>query len=380
MEREFTTAFGTFGINRDTDEDKTLRGWDTSDSYALDYFASNFKDLAENENLNITIFNDSFGAVGCALSKFNLESISDSFTTHMVFKANLKLNGLDTNKVSLVPSNANLEKTPDIIFFKVPKSNNYLEYLLQKIASSYPSGIPLIGFGMSKNIHSSTVSLFEHYLEEVHTSLARKKARLIHGKTQGNVENLNTYPVKYTLSDYGKEIINQPNVFSFGKLDGGTRYLIDHFPRFKNQPEKVIDLGCGDGTLALMAAEKWPDTPITCVDDSCLAVETARENFKINGFEGRSDFIVTDCLSGIADESADLILCNPPFHEEHSVSMGTAGRMFEDSLRVLKPGGSLFVVKNRHLGYQKALERLMGECKTIAGNKKYEVLKAVKRV
>ena len=59
--------------------------------------------------------------------------------------------------------------------------------------------------------------------------------------------------------------------------------------------------------------------------------------------------------------------------------MGVAGRMFKDSFRVLKTGGSLFIVKNKHLGYQSYLEKLFGECKTIAGNKKYEILKAVKK-
>ena len=231
---------------------------------------------------------------------------------------------------------------------------------------------------MTRNIHTSTVKLFEHYLGDVHTSLARKKARLVHGSTKGVVENIVEYPVKYSVPEYKMELITNANVFSYGKIDRGTKYFLDHFPRFKNQPEKVIDLGCGDGILALQAAHKWPESPILCVDDSWLAVESARENFKINGYEGRSEFKVTDCLAGIPDSSADLILCNPPFHESHAVSMGTAGRMFQDSYRVLKTGGSLFIIKNKHLGYQNYLEKLFGECKTIAGNKKYEILKAVK--
>ena len=39
---------------------------------------------------------------------------------------------------------------------------------------------------------------------------------------------------------------------------------------------------------------------------------------------------------------------------------------------------SVFIVKNKHLGYESYLKKLFGECKTIAGNTKYEILKAVK--
>lgn len=379
METDFKTAAGTFLLKRDTMEDKSLRGWDTSDSYALDVFESDYKTLVSREKLNIAVINDSFGALTCRLSNYSVDCVSDSFTSHLAIKRNLDLNKINKDNIRFISAESDIEQKPDIIFIKIPKSNNYLEYLLQKISMGVDSGVPVIGSGMTRNIHTSTVKLFEHYLGGVHTSLARKKARLIHGSTKGPVENLVNYPVKYSFSEYKTELVNNANVFSFGKIDPGTNYFLDHFPRFKNQPEKVIDLGCGDGTLALIAANKWPDSPIVCVDDSYLAVESARENFKLNGHEGRSEFKVTDCLSGILDASADLILCNPPFHENHAVSMGTAGRMFEDSFRVLKTGGSLFIVKNKHLGYQKFLEKLFGECKTIAGNKKYEVLKAVKK-
>ena len=379
MEKEFNTPYGIFTLERDSEEDKTLRAWDSSDIYALDTFKTDYENILNKDNLSITIFNDSFGALTCPLARHKIECVSDSFTAETVLQSNLGANLLSRDNITFTSSVSELENTPDIIFLKIPKSNNYLEYLLQKISSSINSGIPVIGLGMNKNIHSSTVELFEHYLGEVHTSLAKKKARLVLGETKGTVENKVNYPIKFSIPEFNLNLVNNANGFSFGKIDLGTLFFLEHFPRFKNQPEKVIDLGCGDGSLGLLAAEKWLDSPILCVDDSYLAVESAKINFKNNGFEGRAEFKVTDCLSGIDAKSADLILCNPPFHEYHAVSMGIAGRMFKDSLRVLKTGGSLFIVKNKHLGYQSYLEKLFGECKTIAGNKKYEVLKAVKK-
>jgi len=378
MEKDYFTPYGTFTLERDNNEDKTLRAWDASDIYALETFQADYESTLNKDNLNITIFNDSFGALTCALAKYKLECVSDSFSAHTVIKSNLGQNLLSRENMIFTSSSSDLENNPDIIFLKIPKNNNYLEYLLQKINRNIDPGVSVIGLGMTRNIHSSTVELFEYYLGDVKTSLAKKKARLVFGKTKVSVKNLVDYPVKFSVPEFNLELVNNANGFSFGKMDFGTLFFLEHFPRFKNQPEKVIDLGCGDGSLALLAAEKWPESPILCVDDSYLAVESAKENFISNGYEGRADFKVTDCLAGIDAKSADLILCNPPFHEYHAVSMGIAGKMFKDSFRVLKTGGSLFVVKNKHLGYQSYLEKLFGECKTIAGNKKYEILKAVK--
>lgn len=379
MEKEFITSYGTFRLGRDSDEDKTLRAWDSSDNYALETLRTDFEAILNKENLSITILNDSFGALTCSLAKYKIECVSDSYSAQTAIKSNLGLNLLSRENMIFTSSTSELENTPDIIFLKIPKSNNYLEFLLQKISRNIDKGVPVIGFGMTRNIHTSTVELFEHYLGDVRTSLAKKKARLVFGATKGSVSNIVDYPVKYSVSKFGLDLVNNANGFSFGKIDLGTLYFLEHFPRFKNQPENVIDLGCGDGSLAILAAKTWPESPILCVDDSYLAVESAKENFKINGYEGRSEFKVTDCLVGIGPKSVDLILCNPPFHEYHAVSMGIAGRMFKDAFKVLKSGGSMFVVKNKHLGYKSYLEKLFGECKTIAGNTKYEILKAVKK-
>ena len=53
MEIDFKTPVGTFYLQRDTLEDKNLRGWDTSDSYALDTFKSDFESTLNKDSLNI---------------------------------------------------------------------------------------------------------------------------------------------------------------------------------------------------------------------------------------------------------------------------------------------------------------------------------------
>ncbi|MGW9367216.1 class I SAM-dependent methyltransferase, partial [Streptomyces albidoflavus] len=76
--------------------------------------------------------------------------------------------------------------------------------------------------------------------------------------------------------------------------------------------------------------------------------------------------------------SVDLVLTNPPFHSHQAVTDATARRMFAGARRVLRPGGELWVVANRHLGHHRQLRRLFGNCATAASDPKFVVLRAVK--
>ena len=52
--------------------------------------------------------------------------------------------------------------------------------------------------------------------------------------------------------------------------------------------------------------------------------------------------------------------------------------MFIDARRVLKIGGELRIIGNRHLDYHGKLERIFGNCKLIGSNSRFVVLSATK--
>ena len=56
-------------------------------------------------------------------------------------------------------------------------------------------------------------------------------------------------------------------------------------------------------------------------------------------------------------EAIDLIICNPPFHQQNIVGDQIALSMFKQSFRVLRNGGELWVIGNRHLGYHSRVEK-----------------------
>jgi 16S rRNA (guanine1207-N2)-methyltransferase len=52
--------------------------------------------------------------------------------------------------------------------------------------------------------------------------------------------------------------------------------------------------------------------------------------------------------------------------------------MFGTARAALRPGGELWVVGNRHLGYHVRLRRLFGRCDLVASDPKFVVLRAVR--
>lgn len=112
-----------------------------------------------------------------------------------------------------------------------------------------------------------------------------------------------------------------------------------------------------------------------------MAVASSQHNVAHNLPDqlAQCQFIQNDCLAGFSDESADIILCNPPFHQQNAVTDHIAWQMFNDAKRVLRTGGELRIVGNRHLDYHEKLKRLFGGYNLLGSNKKFVVLSAKKR-
>ena len=233
---------------------------------------------------------------------------------------------------------------------------------------------------MSRSIHKSTIQLFEKILGPTTTSLAKKKSRLIFiTRDESIIEGQSPYPEEYIVeADREYKIISHANVFSRDRLDNGSRLLIENIPISK-QYQKIVDVGCGSGLLGLIAASLNERSSVLFSDESYMAVASAQENFiAAFGSDRKASFKVTNCLEGVADESADLVLNNPPFHQQNATGDAVAWKMFIDARRVLKPQGELHVVGNRHLGYHSKLKNLFGNCEMVASNRKFVILKAVK--
>jgi ribosomal protein L3 glutamine methyltransferase len=82
---------------------------------------------------------------------------------------------------------------------------------------------------------------------------------------------------------------------------------------------RVLDLCTGNGSLGILAALAFPDITVQGLDLSKDALAVAQINIERHGLEGRMTLTESDGLAK-ADGVFDLILCNPPYVNAHSMT------------------------------------------------------------
>lgn len=361
-------------------KNETLQAWDSADEYLINYFQENNLSQYLNEKDKLYIVNDGFGALSVFFDNLNKTVISDSFLAMQSIKANMQQNHCAMDRIIMQDSLAELTNNVKVVLIKIPKTLSFLEYQLQQLAKVINKDTLVIAAGKVNAIHNSTLALFEKYIGSTKTSLAKKKSRLIFSQAdQENVPN-NEIACYWPVEKFSWNIHNHANVFSRNHLDIGGRFLMDNLPQ--GDYIKVADLGCGNGVVGMAAAQTYPDAHITFIDESYMAIDSARINL-FNNFEqsraNNSEFVVNNGLVGFNKASFDLILCNPPFHQQHAITDHIAWSMFNDAYHCLANNGHLVIVGNRHLDYQDKLTRIFGSCELVTQNRKFVILKATKQ-
>lgn len=381
MNDRMTTPWGEVALARHPEDPRDrLRAWDASDAYLLRHLAEQDVPLAG----TVVVLGDRWGALVTALAAHRPTQITDSWLGQEATRANLARNGVEAGSVRLLTTQDAPPERVDVLLVRVPKSLALLEDQLLRLAPSVHAGTVVVGTGMVKEIHTSTLRLFERLLGPTRTSLAQQKARLIFCDPDPALKRpASPWPYGYDLpADVGplagRPVVNHAGVFCADRLDIGTRFLLGHLPPTEGA-QRVVDLGCGNGVVGTAVALANPQAEVLFTDESFQAVASAEATYRANGVPGQGEFRVGDGLAGVADDSVDFVLNNPPFHSHQATTDATALRMFTGARRVLRPGGELWVVGNRHLGYHVKLRRLFGNSQLVAGDPKFVVLKAVKR-
>ncbi|MCG6200565.1 methyltransferase [Psychromonas antarctica] len=358
---------------------ETLQAWDSADEYLINYFTDNElgKHLGADEQM--LLINDSFGALSCYFQEIERTAISDSYISLSSIKLNMQRNNCSEENIVVQDSLQNFPSNVKIVLIKIPKTLSYLEFLLQKLREVITPETIIVAAGKVNMIHNSTLALFEQYIGSTKTSLAKKKSRLIFSLVEQQNIPEKEIAITWEIEKQQWKIHNHANVFSRNHLDIGGRFLMDNLP--EGPFSKVVDLGCGNGIVGMAAAEAYPNAQVTFIDESYMAIDSARINMAKNLPEDQSEnarFVVNNGLVGFKPKTYDLILCNPPFHQQQAITDNIAWSMFNDARFCLVDGGELVIVGNRHLDYQDKLERIFGNCELVSENQKFVILRAVK--
>ncbi|MCU0123561.1 methyltransferase [Pseudomonas vlassakiae] len=370
-----TTPFAELDLIRQPDQaNDPLQAFDAADEYLLEQLHAQGLDAGS----RVLVLNDSFGALAASLvDHLQVISSGDSHLAHMALEKNLARNGKAFDSVPFVPASEHWQGPFDRVLVRVPKTLALLEEQLIRLQGHLAPGAQVIAGAMIKHLPRAAGDLLEKYIGPVQASLAQKKARLLTATVAERPAARSPYPTRYTLDKPALELLNHANVFCREGLDIGTRAFLPHLPRGLGNA-RVADLGCGNGVLAIASALANPDAQYTLVDESYMAVQSALENWQAALGERPVTVTPGDGLAGVEKQSLDVVLCNPPFHQQQVVGDFLAWRMFQQAREALVVGGALYIVGNRHLGYHSKLARLFRGVEQVAATPKFVVLKARK--
>jgi tRNA1Val (adenine37-N6)-methyltransferase len=122
--------------------------------------------------------------------------------------------------------------------------------------------------------------------------------------------------------------------------------------------DKIVDLGAGNGAIALMLAFLHRSARITAMEIQPAMIERARRNVVMNGFTGRINICHGDVRAiGALPEpgSFDAAVCNPPYRAPHSGRVSPdpekriARHQFEGALEHFIQAGKVLLTRRGRL-------------------------------
>ncbi|WP_280772116.1 class I SAM-dependent methyltransferase [Salipaludibacillus daqingensis] len=182
--------------------------------------------------------------------------------------------------------------------------------------------------------------------------------------------------IKETIIDHTFTFKVDHGVFSKGGLDFGSKLLIETF----QEPEvdgKIADVGCGWGPIGIAVAKSFPKRHVRMVDINERSILLSKENASLNHVTDNTFISQNDVMEGFEEGEYAAVITNPPIRAGKEVVF----KIYEQSIKALKRGGSIWVVIQKKQGAastEKKLEELGLEVTTKNKQKGYFIFQGKK--
>ena len=150
------------------------------------------------------------------------------------------------------------------------------------------------------------------------------------------------------------DLITIPGIFSADKIDTGSLLLAEILKK-ESWFGSGADLGAAYGFLSKSVLE----TPRHRIREVVLyeldqrALTCAKQNLAAHD---NAHFQWADVTAGVHHvRPFDWVIMNPPFHEAQDQNFELGKTFIREAARILKPGGSLYLVANLHLPYEELI-------------------------
>jgi 16S rRNA G1207 methylase RsmC len=160
--------------------------------------------------------------------------------------------------------------------------------------------------------------------------------------------------VEVSLPDLSIMLGSDRGVFSAERLDVGTNLLLLEAPPLTADDAVILDIGCGWGPIACVAAKRAPHAEVWAIDVNERARALTAQNAESIGAADRIHVVAPDDVP--EDLVVNRILSNPPIR----VGKKALHEILLRWLPLLAPDGVAHLVVQRHLGAD-SLARWLGE-------------------
>ncbi len=180
--------------------------------------------------------------------------------------------------------------------------------------------------------------------------------------------------------DLGDDLkfLSQPGVFSWDRIDAGSKLLAEHFTA--SLRGTGADFGAGIGYLShRLLSSNMPPKNLYVLDADSRALNCAKTNLEPVRGDCNLMFGWEDLNKPVSNvQPLDFIVMNPPFHIGKMTNNSLGRNFIETASHHLKKGGTLLMVANTHLRYEDILKINFTNVRQVAQKDGFKILEARK--
>ncbi len=252
----------------------------------------------------------------------------------------------------------------DTVIIRLPKSHAYFDMILNTTAKLCKKNAKIIVFGMTDEGIKGAKSKMKSFFGNIETIFFKKRCHIIASEKISILEEkfINDFIIKSKIlyDNYEFNVNFYPGMFCAGKLDLGTKILIDSLRNTLKGNEDILDYGCGSGIIGVILNKYFKSITYSGLDIDSISLLASKSNLP------NSDFILANSLESDTLSKYDLILSNPPMHTEKREHIEIIVNLIKNSPKKLKKNGKLIIVVQSRLNLKEYFDKYF---------KKYNILK-----
>lgn len=281
---------------------------------------------------------------------------------------------------AVTPVAAASTETYPLVLVLPPRQRDESRALMARaIASTRPGGIVVASASNNEGARSAEADL-EQLAGSVE-SMVKNKCRVfwtppLQGPPNPTL-NADWLALDAVRPIAGGRFMSRPGLFAWDRIDPASQLLADRLPT--DLHGAAADLGAGFGFLSAKLLERCPQiASVDLYEAEGRALDVAKTNLAAFADRAALEFRWHDVTSGLP-RRYDVIVTNPPFHTQNRADRPDIGRRFiAVAAASLNPGGSLWMVANRHLPYEEVLADSFARVRKVAEKDGFKIIEAVK--